>query len=573
MKRKLLITVLLIGISYVYASTNRFGIDTSSFSFSSNSKKKNVTSEFNENYKLTYNVSSSNEELKKNIVLLSKKIIYLLLGDGKKADETAEEYYKRKSSLMEFRYYVKAPEDPDSPFGVDINSQEFIDSNLSSNSINYMLEYFDLRVVSYDSIGSIKVAIAPEVIAVRVPIINVTIKKENYDNPMEFVNKKTNLVMYYLFKKLDNNYKLAYLYGVYMDDLNGNFENMASSENTKSISIFNSYDSKLSAIYDFSKLKSLDENMLNKLYRDNSNNLLILNAYYNSQLVTSANGFLISDGLVVTTWSFLEKALINSQYFVVKNSAGKIYDIDGIVTANPESDIAVIKLKEKIPTTIALGNIDSMNIEDPVITISSKTGVGFTIQTGILISKDGYLQNILPLQESDAGSPLYNDKGLIIGMNTSKSINSSISMALDSKVLFEVKNKFSTMDFSTIDTVPFNELKEKFYYTEYSKESIINSIPSSKWKMFRKVGNIEKSINMELRKASYDNNVVSLRYYNSISEYISSMQLASSFKAELNNAGFKQTLDTETKCIYTNRKYKVIIMDEFDYLIVVMVKL
>ena len=78
---------------------------------------------------------------------------------------------------------------------------------------------------------------------------------------------------------------------------------------------------------------------------------------------------------------------------------------------------------------------------------------------------------------------------------------------------------------------------------------------------------------MNLTKASYDNNTVSLRYHNEISKYVSGMQLASSYKDELIKTGFEQILSTSTKCIYTNHKYKVIIMDEFDYLIVVMVKL
>jgi len=51
------------------------------------------------------------------------------------------------------------------------------------------------------------------------------------------------------------------------------------------------------------------------------------------------------------------------------------------------------------------------------------------------------------------------------------------------------------------------------------------------------------------------------------------MQLATSFKSELISSDYKTTLDSKNKAIYENGKYKVIIMDEFNYLIIVMVKL
>ena len=574
MKKKLLIIVLLfIEISSVYALTKNFTIDTSKLTFSSNSKKNNVTSEFNKSYNLTYNLSSSNEELKEEITSLSKKVTFLLLGESDKSNETSEEYYERRHEYMDLRYNPSVPKDPNSFTGLDENSQEYKDDIVSGLSVPGMFNKLDEMNVTYKSIDSIRISVNDNMVISMVSLPDVSIKKEDPDNPMNYVNEKTNLVMYYYFKKLDNKYKLYYLFGEITDDLNEFFGDIEDSEITKSFSISKNYDTQLNDIYDFSKMNSLDDGKLNELYNKNNQNVLILNAYYNTKLVASANGFLINDGLVVTTWSFMEKALINSQYFIIKNSDGTIYDIDGIVTANPQNDIVVIKLKEKVPSTTILGNIDDMKVEDPVILISSKTGVGLTIQTGIITSKDGYIQSALPLQETDAGSPLYNANGMVIGMNTSKSINTSISMAIESKALNEIKNKFSNIDFSAIDTVSFKELKEKYYYTNYSKESVINSIPSSKWKEFKKIGNIENNINMELMKASYDNNVVSLRYHNGISKYISGMQLASSFKEELKKSGFEQSLDTSTKCIYKNTKYKIIIMDEFDYLIVVMVKL
>ena len=50
------------------------------------------------------------------------------------------------------------------------------------------------------------------------------------------------------------------------------------------------------------------------------------------------------------------------------------------------------------------------------------------------------------------------------------------------------------------------------------------------------------------------------------------MQLATSFEEKLISEGYTQTLKSDKKDIYENNKYQVIIMDELEYLIIVMVK-
>lgn len=574
MKKKiLLISILCLCCVPVYALTSNFKIDSSKFSFSSSSKKNDVMNEFNKNYDLTYNISSSDDKLKDEITTLSKKVTYLLLGEGDSLNESAEEYYERIHDYLEMRYAPEIPKNPNSLTGLDENSQEYKDDIVSGIAVPGVFNLFDELNVIYDSIESIRVSINDDMIISMVSLPNIKIREENKDDPMNYQTKKTNLILYYYFKKLNDKYKLYYLFGETTEDLNEYFVDIEDSEMTKAFSISENYDSQLSNIYDYSKLKSLDDNKLNEIYNNNSKNIVIMNAYYNTDLVASANGFFISDGLVVTTWSFLEKALINSQFFVIKNNNGNFYEVDGIVTANPESDIAVIKLKQNISSNTKLGNIDNLNIEDPVIAISSKSGVGLTLHTGIITSKDGYIQSALPLVETDEGSPLYNSNGEVIGINTSKSTNSSISMSVNSKALEEIKNKLSNISFDNIETIAFDDLKEKYYYINYESEKIINSIPSSKWKKYKKIGNIENTIKLELVKANYDENVVSLRYYNSISKYISSMQLASLFKEKLQSDGYTQILDSSTKCIYTNKDFKIIIMTEFDYLIIVIVEL
>ena len=574
MKKKiLLITLLSISAFGVFALSNKFTIDSSKFSFSKNYKQNAVTNEFNKDYALTYNISSNNEELKEEITALSKKVTYLLLGQGDMTNESSLEYYERRNKYLELKYAPEIPKDPNSYSGYDETSQEYKDNILPSFAIPQMFSQLDELNITYNSIGAIRVGVVDDYVISMVSLPDATLKQENNEEPMKYDTVKTNLIMYYYFKKLNDEYKLYYLFGEGTDDLSQYFGSIEDNENTKNLVIAQNNDTKLREIYDFSKADSLDENKLNQIYSSNSKNILLLSAYYNTSLVASANGVLISDGLVVTTWNFLEKALINSQFFAIKDNEGNSYQIDGIVTANPETDLVVIKLKDKVTATTTLGNIDNVNINDAVMTISSKSGVGLSLQTGIVTSKDGYIQSAIPLTEADEGSPLYNDAGQLIGINTAKAVNTSVSLAIDVNALEEIKNKIGSKDFDSIKTVSFNELKEKYYYTNYNEEKIVNSISDTKWQTFKKIGDIENNIKLDLAKASYDNNVVSLRYKNGISKYINSMQLASSFKEELINSGYRETLNSSTKCIYVSNDYKVMIMDEFDYLIIVMVKL
>ena len=132
---------------------------------------------------------------------------------------------------------------------------------------------------------------------------------------------------------------------------------------------------------------------------------------------------------------------------------------------------------------------------------------------------------------------------------------------------------FSGVIFNKIETISFEKLKEDFYYLKYDDEKVVSSIPKSKWKKYSKIGDLEKNIHLELVKASYKDGIVSLRYKNTISKYINSMQLSAVFREQLLQDGYHEVLNSSSKCIYQNAQYKVIIMDEFDYLIIVMVKL
>ncbi len=570
--KKILLFVLsfIFCITMVYAINYHFQVDVNNISLS-NSKDSSIVNEFNQAYTISTPDSSSNKELKETIETLSKKVTYLLLGNN--PEEDSVEYYERHKDYLDLRYNPSVPKDNSSSSGLDENSQEYKDDLVSGLSIPGMFNILDELNIRYKKISSIRISLSDELIISRVYLPNITMKSEDSSKPMNYIDINTNMILYYFFKELNGEYKLYYLFAETTDELNEYFNEVEETENEMALSITSNSNDNLEDIYDFSKLDQLSNDTINNVYENNKNNVLMINSYYNNSVVASAMGVLIDNGLVVTTWTFLENSLSKGQYIVLKDNNENIYNLAGIVTINQELDIAVLKLDKEVPTNIILGNTNNLNIEDPIISLNSKSGLKLSVQSGIIISHDEYIESSIPLLNKEEGSPIFNTSGELIGLNTSKSSNSSISLAIKSDVLKELKTKFANLAFADIDSITFDKLKEMYYYTNYENEKVVNSIPSNIWKKYQKIGNIEDNIKLELIKASYDKNIISLRYKNSLSNYIDSIELSQTYRDELISEGFTEVLKSNTKCIYQNESYKIIIMDQFDYLIVVMVKL
>ena len=569
MKKKYIVLILItISFITVKAISNNFKLDTSELSYTKNSKKDIVVSNFRKEYQLTNSISNENTELEEEIKNLTKKTTYLLFGDFNNINESSEDYYKRKQDFYALRYNPEVPKDDSNIIGLDVNSQEYKDDLISGMAIPQIFNQAAELNMLYDSYGEIRITINDSIIISSITLPKVKIKEPSKTEPMNYDYIETNYVMNYYYKQLNGQWKLYYLYGESTDDISSYFKEVEKKE-SKTMAVVPSYQSQLSTIYNFDKLDKMPESELNNIYNNNQNNVVYLNSYYNNKVVASANGFFINSGLIVTTWNYLEKSLINAQYITIKGNNTN-YELVGIVTANPETDVAVLKV-ESTTSAVKVGDYKQTSIEDPAIILSSRVGTGLIIQTGIIISNTDYIQTSIPLTNTDEGSPLFNQAGEVIGINTSKTTNSSISIAVNSAALKEIQDKFNVLD--NIESITFEELKEKYYYEKINTENIKNSIPKNKWRKYSKIGNIENTIRMELVKASYKDGIVSLRYKNNISDYISSMQLAASFKEQLVKDGYKEITNNPTKTIYKNNKYQVIIMDEFDYLIIVMVKL
>lgn len=55
---------------------------------------------------------------------------------------------------------------------------------------------------------------------------------------------------------------------------------------------------------------------------------------------------------------------------------------------------------------VTLGDASKLQVEDAVISLGTKSGIGLSVSTGIIISTDDHIQSLIPIQNSDAGGPL-----------------------------------------------------------------------------------------------------------------------------------------------------------------------
>ena len=555
--KKILITIITIVLCTVtvFAAAKSFTITSTNLSFN-NSKQKAITKEFNKKYDLSYKISSKDESLKKEITSLTKKVTYLLLGEMNEDEETPEEYYNRHKEYLKLRYAPKIPKDENSYTGYDEKSQEYKDDLVSGAVVpNLFLTINELKI-KYNTFGDIRVVETAGGMLAISNIPNIKLKVASTENPKEYELQETNLSLLYYFKKNGTDYQLYYLSG---ETYNDETDEITSK-------------SDLNLAYDYSKLNSLTQADIDNVTNIGKENVMYLTSNYNNYVVGHANAIVINKGLLVTTWSFIEEALINAQYITIIDSNNNTHQLDGIVTANINSDLAVLKLKAETKTNIKIANSDKVTSSDPSILVSYQPGK-ITTRKGIITANDGYIQTSIPITLEEVGSPILDKDGNLIGMSKNEMLNTSTSVSIPSNALKEVQDLFNNIEFNKIKTVSFDKLKENYYYVKYEEEIEKTSIPEKVWHRYKEIGNIDKTINIDLVKSSYKNKVLSLRYKNTAKEYIPTMQLVSSFTNKLKEQGYKKVSESNTKVIYKNNKYQVTIMEEFDYLIIVMVKL
>ena len=330
-----------------------------------------------------------------------------------------------------------------------------------------------------------------------------------------------------------------------------------------------SYNQALKDQYNTTKINKYIEENKEVIYQGLNGQVVFLNTYgSDNTIVENANGTILSPGVVVTTWNYIKKSIINGNKIIVINSLGETYDLDGVISINTDLDLAFLKLKNQVGSKSTLGNVYDVSVESVDFTIC--TGEDYTLEMkfGYLLKRGGLITSAITLERNEEGSPLYSHKKELIGINNADVLKSSTSLARSTNYIKSLQNRLDKQDFSAIEYTKFKDLKEK--YINENSEVEDNTIPKKVWNKYKRIGDIENTISLSLIKSSYDNGIVSLRYINDIKKYSDNFSLAKDFIIKLEKQGYKKKHSSTYKIIYGKGNKRVILLSEFNYLIIIM---
>ena len=380
-------------------------------------------------------------------------------------------------------------------------------------------------------------------------------------------DKKQDIVINYWLKNNNGEYKVYYPWISYNETLEKYFEDISYKEET-GIVVGDSYN----------KL-SLDGNLDNEVSSDklleiyNSNKDSVVQITSMNDGYSYGSGFYLREGIIVTTWSLFRQFLTDGDYIYVNDCNGNTYDVLGVVAAYPSYDAVLLRIDSEVGKIVTIGNSDEVYSSNKLFTINSKYNGGFSVNYGTNLSiADGKLKNMFALNISDVGSALFNEYNEVVGFNVGDKLYSELSYANSIDYLKKIQTKLVNTKFSDIKYVKLEQIKKE-YYVSVKDENRYNSVDTKKWNELKSIGNIDKNITMNLVKASYHDNILSLRYANDTNGVLDSIYLVSPFTEELLKQGFELTFYNDQKYIYKNDEYQVILKDNFNYLIVLIMEI
>lgn len=511
----------------VEAFQSKFNIDIDKINVTSRSD--NLIDSLDKSYDIDTKDFSNEIVSNKEVEDLTKKLIEISL-----SDKTVDE----KNKLFSDYLYI------DKSNGVNsLTSSLFIKTFLDSiNKYKIKYDYIKvIRVVKFE-MGLLSFAYLPQV---------------------EVDGKMQDLVLTYWFKENEGTYQVHYAWFSVADDLENYFDNLGKNEDLGTI-IGGSFKS----ISLSGNQVTVTDDVLNKLYSENVDSSYQITGMHMGGSNMYGSAFTIRSGVVVTTWSLFIKFLSESQHIFVNDSKGNTYQITGIIAADTNYDVVILKLDNEVGKAVKFGNPEDLKLDDKLFTINSKVNTGFSINYGSFISYEkGKLNNLFALSSSDVGSALYNINGEVVGFNTADILNSDLSYANGINYIKELQNILNNTNFNDIKYKDLNTFKET-YYQPLEEEIKYSNVSESKLDKYLSIGNLKKNITLPLIKSSYKDKVLSLRYKNSANESLSTMYLVNDYISDLENQGYKNVYDTSEKKIYENNKYQIIIKENMDYLII-----
>jgi Do/DeqQ family serine protease len=136
-----------------------------------------------------------------------------------------------------------------------------------------------------------------------------------------------------------------------------------------------------------------------------------------SGVIATADGYVLTNNHVVQAADAIAVALADGRQFEAK-----------LVGADPESDLAVLKIEARDLPTIAFGRSDNLQVGDVVLAIGNPFDVGQTVTMGIVSAVgrtnlgintfENFIQTDAAINQGNSGGALVDSSGNLVGINT-----------------------------------------------------------------------------------------------------------------------------------------------------------
>jgi serine protease DegQ len=136
-----------------------------------------------------------------------------------------------------------------------------------------------------------------------------------------------------------------------------------------------------------------------------------------SGVIVSADGYILTNYHVVEAADEIEVGLADGR----KTAAQ-------IVGTDPETDLAVIRIKERNLPVMVMGNVEQARVGDVVLAIGNPFGVGQTVTMGIISALgrnnlhinhfENFIQTDAPINFGNSGGALVDTNGHLLGINS-----------------------------------------------------------------------------------------------------------------------------------------------------------
>jgi len=136
-----------------------------------------------------------------------------------------------------------------------------------------------------------------------------------------------------------------------------------------------------------------------------------------SGFIISSDGYVLTNNHVVGDADEVKVTLLDGREFEAK-----------IVGADPDTEVAVIKIDAKVLPFLELDDSDALEVGEWVIAIGNPFGLSNTVTAGIVSAKgrgglrlaayEDYIQTDAAINPGNSGGPLLNLDGKVVGINT-----------------------------------------------------------------------------------------------------------------------------------------------------------